>query len=881
LVDLLMRHHTFADSEQFRIALLFKPAAFNKPDLISHYIHPLQTAGIDPADVVAFTLAYSDSGKATASVVKDYLAKLMPGLDSLGVTLIYVTDGSYFKALTKQAKAEQHMGYVLPCAVPGFEHMHVVLGINHQALIYNPDLQDKLDLSLRTVVDHLQGTYVEPGANIIRSAYYPRALDDIRHTLEELHQYPVLACDIEAFSLKFWEAGIGSIAFAWNEHNGVAFFCDYREKDTLDPDNKVYGEFAPNPAVRQLLREFFERYRGTLVFHNSTYDCKVLIYTLWMRDLLDTDGLLQGLHALTRSFDDTKIIAYLAYNSTAGNQLGLKALAHEFAGNWAQDEIHDITRIPPQELLQYNLVDTLSTQYIRQRDYPILVSDRQEALYQGLMKDSARLIMQIELTGMPMEWERIQDAKRSLENQQQNLLDAIARHPAVVAYNHTIQVKAMQAANAKLKTKQHPLEKFAGIVYNPNSGLQTQGLLYEHLGLPVIDVTDTKQPATGADTLKKLRHHTQDEEVKALLQALVDYSKVNKILTAFIPSFEQALLKADGAHYLHGSFNIGGTVSGRLSSSKPNLQQIPSGSTFGKLIKSCFKAPPGWIFCGADFNSLEDYISALTTKDPNKLNVYIKGFDGHCLRAAYYFRDQLGHIDLDDPASVNSIKKTHPELRQESKAPTFALTYQGTYHTLMANLGWSEEKARSVEDNYHKLYRVSDEYVQARLAQASRDGYVDVAFGLRIRTPLLKQVMWGSGRVPFEAAAEGRTAGNALGQSYGLLNNRAAVEFMKKVWNSPYRLDVKPVALIHDAIYLMVRDDLDVVTWVNRELIASMRWQELPEIQHDTVKLGAALDLFWPDWAHPITLPNDADPETIRQVCEKARQEEAGQEHTP
>lgn len=127
--------------------------------------------------------------------------------------------------------------------------------------------------------------------------------------------------------------------------------------------------------------------------------------------------------------------------------------------------------------------------------------------------------------------------------------------------------------------------------------------------------------------------------------------------------------------------------------------------------------------------------------------------------------------------------------------------------------------------------------------------------------------------MPYEAAAEGRTAGNALGQSYGLLNNRAAVEFMQKVWASPYRYDIKPVALIHDAIYLLIRDRLDVVEWANRELINSMRWQELPEIQHDTVKLGAALDIFWPSWANPITLPNDADQQTIIKVCVEAKGE--------
>ena len=125
--------------------------------------------------------------------------------------------------------------------------------------------------------------------------------------------------------------------------------------------------------------------------------------------------------------------------------------------------------------------------------------------------------------------------------------------------------------------------------------------------------------------------------------------------------------------------------------------------------------------------------------------------------------------------------------------------------------------------------------------------------------------------MPYEAAAEGRTAGNALGQSYGLLNNRAAVEFMQKVWDSPYRLEIKPVALIHDAIYLLIKDDVEVVEWANRELINAMRWQELPEIQHDTVKLGAALDIFWPDWSNATTLPNDADQISIMEICKATK----------
>jgi DNA polymerase-1 len=200
-------------------------------------------------------------------------------------------------------------------------------------------------------------------------------------------------------------------------------------------------------------------------------------------------------------------------------------------------------------------------------------------------------------------------------------------------------------------------------------------------------------------------------------------------------------------------------------------------------------------------------------------------------------------------------------------------TYQGTAFTLMNNLGWSKAKAEAVEANYHSLYKVSDDYVAERLKQAAKDGYVEVAFGLRVRTPLLKQVMWGGPRVPYAAQAEGRTAGNALGQSYGLLNNRAANAFMAKVWASPFRYDILPVALIHDSIYLLIKDNIDTVAWVNNELILAMQWQELPEIAHDTVKLGANLGIFWPSWANEITLPNQADKPTIRAIADKGKAE--------
>jgi len=98
------------------------------------------------------------------------------------------------------------------------------------------------------------------------------------------------------------------------------------------------------------------------------------------------------------------------------------------------------------------------------------------------------------------------------------------------------------------------------------------------------------------------------------------------------------------------------------------------------------------------------------------------------------------------------------------------------------------------------------------------------------------------------------------------------VDFMRKVWASKYRYDILPVGLIHDAIYCLVKDEVDIVAWANRELILSMQWQELPEIQHPTVKLGAALDIFWPNWSKATTIPNGADNETLINICNATKE---------
>lgn len=174
-----------------------------------------------------------------------------------------------------------------------------------------------------------------------------------------------------------------------------------------------------------------------------------------------------------------------------------------------------------------------------------------------------------------------------------------------------------------------------------------------------------------------------------------------------------------------------------------------------------------------------------------------------------------------------------------------------------------------VEQKYHELYVVSDQWVAAKLDQAMQDGYITGAFGLRLRTPLLKQVIRGTRKTPHEAEAEGRTAGNALGQSWCLLNSRAGSEFMGKVRVSEYRLDIKPCAQIHDAQYFLIRDNIEIIMYANNNVVKACEWQNHPDIWHPDVKLGGKFSIFYPTWEKEFDLPNNASENEIYAAVQK------------
>jgi DNA polymerase-1 len=857
-----MRHITYNDGGVYPIAIL--TTTLRKDDIAKAYMEPWQ---VDRDSVMMLELHSAPGKKKTpAKEMQEFIKQeLMPTLEAANTQFIICGDAEYYKQLTKQGKADANIGYVLDCA---YGNQKVIYVPNYRQIFYDPDkIRSKIATSMGALIDYASGNYVPPGTDIIQFADYPATPEAISAWLDKLLEMDVpLAIDIETFSLKHYDCGIGTITFCWSKTEGIAFAVDY--EPIKGATEAPYGRQVYNTLVRSMLKEFFIKYTNRQIYHNIAFDSYALIYQLFMLDLLDTEGLLNGRDIMLRNWDCTKLITYLATNSCAGNKLSLKEQAQEYAGNYAQEDIHDITLIPLPQLLKYNLIDGLSTWFTYEKHWGTLVNDQQLNVYLETFKPACEDIIQMQLTGMPINMKTVLKVEEELTKDYQGALKTVANSKVIKNFTHLLNQEWVDLKNATLKVKRVTLAD-AKEVFNPNSGPQLQKLLFEFLGLPVLGLTDSKLPATGGSILKALRNHTSNTDVLELLDALIDYKAVDKILTSIVPALRNARQGPDGWHYLFGNLNLGGTVSGRLSSSEPNLQQIPSGSRYAKLIKKCFEAPPGWIFCGLDFASLEDRISALSTKDPNKLKVYTDGYDGHSLRAFAYFGEQMPDI-IDTVDSINSIQSKYKPLRNDSKAPTFLLTYGGTFMGLMKNCGFSEEKAKLTEKRYHDLYVVSDNWVQAKLDQAAKDGYVTVAFGLRVRTPLLYQVIRGNSKTPYEAEAEGRTAGNALGQSWCLLNNRAGSEFMRKVRKSEYRLDIRPSTHIHDAQYFIIRDNMDTVMYVNEHLVKAVQWQDHPDIAHPDVHLGGELSLFYPTWANEIELPNYATPVQINEAIQKA-----------
>ena len=545
-------HNIDFGNSSFKLAILIKTSALNQAELQNYYLEPMNQKGIDTSEVCAVSLTY-DGKKPSAAHRKTYLNTLLPMLGNLGVEYLLCADGEYFKTLTKQTKVEPSLGYVLPCAIKGHETLQVIYLPNYQSFFYAPENKPKLDLALNALKTALEGISTKLGANALQNYSVAWSASEFAIELQKLHHQPVIAADIEAFSLKHYKAGIGSIGFAWDKHSAFASPIDL-------------GSDAPEK--RQMLKTFFEEYKGIVLWHNASYDVTVLVYELYMDNLLDKVGMLKGLSVMLRGVMDTQLLTYLATNNCAGNTLGLKPNAYEYLGNYAED-VKDIRKVPLGDLLVYNAKDCIGTIYIYEKYLPVVIAEEQLNFYEEIFRPALHDIIEMQLVGMCLDLDNVYAAKKTLEDVQTEALEEFLNHPLVLAYQQQKREEEVITRNAAYKKKVITIED-ATFKVNLNSNIQMAELIYETLKLPVLDTTKTGAPSVAGDTLKKLVNHTKDVSIQGILKALLEYLQAGKILTTFISVFIEDSIKCpDGSVRIYGSFKLGGTVSARLSSSNP------------------------------------------------------------------------------------------------------------------------------------------------------------------------------------------------------------------------------------------------------------------------------------------------------------------------
>jgi len=625
------------------VLLVSKPLARDS----SHFYLSHLPEGIEPIVVPKLT---------TVKLIREWIQENI----SIDTAVVLCSISAITKALTGK-NSIQAQGYVLDT-----EYGYKLISMpSYEQRFHAPErITEAIDRAKDAYRAWLQGSYKEPGANVIHSATYilDNDLDGLNRFLQGLQSYPSLSCDIETYSLKHYSAGLGSIAFAWDEHNGGAIYVNN------------------NPAYIQALAQFFIEYQGNLKWHNIAFDVYVLIYVLYMDSLLDQKGLLHGLEVMLRNWDCTQLITYLATNSCSGNHLSLKEQAQEFAGDYALTEIKDITQIPVEDLLRYNLVDTLSTWYVYHKHWNTLIADNQLNIYRELFQPSTIDVIQMQLTGAPVNLNRVKEISTILFTEQDRLIELIRTNKVTIEFTHWLNEQWVIKKNSILKKKQVTLTD-AKEVFNPGSDKQL-GKLITWLGLPILDTTDSGAIATGKNIIRNYLNHTDDPDIQALFTSIANLTDIQKITSSFIPPLLNVVFDEKTQWwYLFGNFRLGGTVSGRMSSNSPNLQNLPSGSKYGKLIKSCFQAPDGFLFVGIDFAALESKINALLTRDPEKMKIYLEGYDSHCLNTFTYWPELMPDIQ-----QAEETDECYECIDEETKEVfyirgTDRVTFKGTEYT--------------------------------------------------------------------------------------------------------------------------------------------------------------------------------------------------------
>ena len=256
--------------------------------------------------------------------------------------------------------------------------------------------------------------------------------------------------------------------------------------------------------------------------------------------------------------------------------------------------------------------------------------------------------------------------------------------------------------------------QYAGENFNINSPKQLGELLFDKLGLPAAKKTKTGY-STNAEVLESLRHQHE------IIPAILDY----RMLTKLKSTYAEGLLKViepDGR--IRTTFQNMVTATGRLSSTDPNLQNIPVRTELGGEIRRMFIPRPGWVFVDADYSQIELRVLAHIAKDPVMCEAFRSGEDIHAVTASQVFGVPLAEVT--------------PLMRRHAKAVNFGIVYGISEFSLAGDIGVTRQEARAYIDSYLEKYAGVRDYMKRIVDEAREQGYVTTLYGRRRYLPDLK-----------------------------------------------------------------------------------------------------------------------------------------------
>jgi DNA polymerase-1 len=490
--------------------------------------------------------------------------------------------------------------------------------------------------------------------------------DAFEKWLQKIIEAPLVAFDTETNSLDYMNAEIVGLSLAVAD--GDACYIPVAHDYPGAPDQLAREE------VLSKLKEWFEDEAQKKVGHHLKYDAHILArYDIELRGMA-YDSMLESYvlnSVATRHDMDSVARQYLGketihFEDVAGKgakQLTFNQVDLETASPYAAEDA-DIT---------LQLHEALWSQL---SDIPSL-----RAVYEDIEQPLVPILLSMEETGVLVDRKMLSTQSRELGKKM-----------------------------GELEQQAHEL---AGGPFNLGSPKQLQEILFEKQGLPVIRKTPKGQPSTAEDVLVELAN---DYDLPAVI---IKYRGVSKLKSTYTDKLPLMINERTGR--IHTSYHQAVAATGRLSSTDPNLQNIPIRTEEGRRIRQAFVPPEGHVLVAADYSQIELRIMAHLSADKGLLGAFEKEQDVHQATAAEVFQTALDQVSADQ--------------RRSAKAINFGLMYGMSAFGLAKQLGISRGEAQEYVDLYFDRYPGVKQYMDDIRARASEKGYVETVFGRRLYLP--------------------------------------------------------------------------------------------------------------------------------------------------